>query len=191
VVRGEQRLLGLASAFLEPGGQDLDCLAGERDGALLAVLAEGEQVADRAEVHVLAAEPGQFGDPQAGLDRSQQQRVVASAGPRPAIGRAAQRVDFVFGEERDECPIETFGGDREHAGDHVGVRGVAQSRESEQRPDRCGAHVSGAGGVVALVLEVVEERADQADVEVGDLELGWLLAVCSVAKQSSSRIVSR
>jgi hypothetical protein len=89
-------------AFLEPGGQDLDRLAGERDGALLAVLAEGEQVADRAEVHVLAAQSGQFRDPQSGLDRGQQQRVVASAGPRRAIGRGEQGVDFVFGEERDE-----------------------------------------------------------------------------------------
>ena len=42
-------------------------------------------------------------------------------------------------------------------------RGVA-----EQRMDRGQARIAGADAVVAVVFEVVEERADQWRVEVGD-----------------------
>ena len=45
-------------------------------------------------------------------------------------------------------------------------RGVA-----EQRADRCQTRVAGADAVGALVLEVIEERADQRRVEIADVQL--------------------
>ena len=96
-VRGEQRVLGLAVALFEPDGERLDGLGGERHGALLAVLPDAVEVGDvGAEADVLAAQTGQLGDAQPGLDRGQQQRVVAPAGPGCAVGRGEQRVDLLL-----------------------------------------------------------------------------------------------
>ena len=109
----EQRVGGLALAFFEPDPGDLDGLAGERDRSLLAVLALGEQVAGRAEPQVLAAQAGEFGDAQPGLDRGQQQRVVTPAGPGVAVRCGERCLHLVGGEEVDQRAVESFGGDRE------------------------------------------------------------------------------
>ena len=54
--------------------------------------------------------------------------------------------------------------------------GVAQRRVAEEGADGGQPGVAGAGAVVALVFEVVEEGADQRGVQVGEVELGGLLA---------------
>ena len=78
----EQRLVRVGALSVEPVTQDGDGDRGERGDPVLAALAVTGDVRARAEVQVGAGEPDQFGDPQPGLDGEQQQRVVASAGPR-------------------------------------------------------------------------------------------------------------
>ena len=88
----EQRRAGGAVVFAEPVAQDGDGGAGERGDPVLAAFAVAGDVRARAEVHVGAGEPDQFGDPQPGLDGEQQQRVVASPGPGGLVaGRRAAR----------------------------------------------------------------------------------------------------
>ena len=140
---------------------------------------------------VAAVQAGQLGGAQPGLGGEQQQRVVATPGPGAAVGGGEQRVDLGFGEERDQRAVAAFGRDRQDALDRVGVLGVAQRAVAKQRADRGQAGVAGAGRVAALVLEVVEERADQRGVEVVDVQIAGLLAGCAVANASSSRRVSR
>ena len=48
--------------------------------------------------------------------------------------------------------------------------GVAQRGVAEQRVDRGEPGVAGADAVAALVLEVVQERADQRRVEIVDVQ---------------------
>ena len=118
--------------------------------------------------------------------------MVASAGPGAAVGRGEQRVDLGFGEVGDQRPVEALGRDRQDARDRGGVLGVAQRGVAEQRVDRGQAGVAGADAVAALVLEVVEERADQRRVEVVEVERRWAACRCAAAaKASSSRSVSR
>ena len=124
-----------------------------------------------AEVQVGAGEPDQFGDPQAGLDGEEQQRVVASPGPGGLVAGGEQRVDLGLGEVGDQRPVEAFGWDRQHPGDALGVFGVGQRGEAEQRVDRGQPGVAGADAVAALVFEVVEEAGDQRRVEVGEVQL--------------------
>jgi len=50
------------------------------------------------------------------------------------------------------------------------VFGVTQRGVAEQRVNRGEPVVAGADLVTALVLEVIEERADQRCVEVGDIQ---------------------
>jgi hypothetical protein len=84
---GEERLVGLALAFLQPLAQDGDALAGEGGAALLAALAAAAHVrAARGQHGVADAQADQLGETQAGLERELQERVVAAAEPASAVG---------------------------------------------------------------------------------------------------------
>ena len=165
-----------AGAFGEPDAQDRDGDLGERRDAVLAAFAAAADVRPGCEVHVAAVQAGQLGGAQPGLDRGQQQRVVASAGPGRAVGSVEQRVDLGSSRKVTSARSAALGRDREHALDVLGVFGVAERGVSEQRVDRRQAGVAGADAVAALVLEVVEERGDQRRVEVADVELAGLAA---------------
>jgi hypothetical protein len=56
------------------------------------------------------------------------------------------------------------------------VLGVAERGVVKQRADRGQPRVACRGAVGALVLEVVQERGDQADVEIGDVQPAGRLA---------------
>ena len=73
-----------------------------------------------------------------------------------------------------------------------GMLGMAKGRISEQRADRGKPGVAGAHAVLPLVLQVVEEGADQRGIEIVDVQLRRSPCRClSDAKTSSSRSVSR
>jgi hypothetical protein len=101
----------------------------------------------------------------------QQQRVVAAGGPPHAVWRGEQRVDLLVAQERDGRRRAAFGWDREHARDRGGVLGVLVRGVAKQRADRRQPRVASRGAVVALMREVVEERANQLGVQVGDVQL--------------------
>jgi hypothetical protein len=62
------------------------------------------------------------------------------------------------------------------------VLGMTQGGEAEQRMHGGKAGVAGAHAVVPLRLEVVEERADERRVEVGEVELARGLAGAGVGE---------
>ena len=93
----EQRIVGLAGAFGEPDAQHGDGCGGQRRDPLLAAFAVAGDVRAGCEVHVGAVQAGELGGAQPGLDRGQQQRVVAPAGPGRAVGCGEQRVDLLLG----------------------------------------------------------------------------------------------
>jgi hypothetical protein len=92
--------------------------------------------------------------------------VVAAAGPAVAVGRGEQRVDLFVAQVRDDGLLAAFGWVREDARDRVGVLGVPECGVVKQRADRGQSRVARGGAVGALVLEVIEERADQVGVEM-------------------------
>ena len=140
---GEQRLVAVAGAFGQPHAAGPLGGCGQRDGPLLAALAETADVGTGAEADVAAVEADQLGDPQPGLDGQQQQGTVPAAFPSGAVGCADEGVDLGRGEKRHQRLVEPFGGDGEHPLDELGVFGVAQGRVGEQRPDRGQAQVAG------------------------------------------------
>jgi hypothetical protein len=77
-----------------------------------------------------------------------------------------ERERLLSGEERHDAPVEAFGGDAEDSGDHGGVFGVAQGGVAKQRADRGESQVPRSRAVVAVSLEVLEERRDQRLIEV-------------------------
>lgn len=125
-----------------------------------------------AEMDVVAAEADELRDPQPGLDREQEEGMVApTRGARPVRGRE-EGVHLVRRQERDEAPLEPLRRDGQDTLDVRGVLGMAKGGEPEQRTDRRQARVAGPDTVAPVVLEVVEERADQRGVKVGDVEPG-------------------
>ncbi len=57
---GQQRVVGVAGAFGDPGAQDRDGLFGQRGDALLAALAKAADVGADAELEVVAAKAGEL-----------------------------------------------------------------------------------------------------------------------------------
>ena len=173
---GNAGSFGVPSTLGEPSSQDCDGLFGQRRDPLLSALPQAADVRAGAEVNVAAFEGSELGCAQPGLDGEQEHRVIAPTGPGVAIGRGEQRLDFGFGQERDQRFLEPLGRDREHAADRVGVFGVFERCVVEQRADCGEPGVAGADAVAAFVLEVIEERADQRRVEIVEIQLAGLLA---------------
>src|SRR4051794_29747373 len=98
--------------------------------------------------------------------------MVTAAGPGGAVGGIEERVEFWFGEERDERTVVALGRDREHSLDQRGLLGVAQRAVAKQRADRGQPQVAGAGTAATRCLEMIEERADHGGVEILERELG-------------------
>lgn len=74
----KERVGWCAAAFGEPAPQHRDGQRCQRGDAFLAAFAEAVHVGADAEADVGDGEVDQFGDPQPGLDREDEQRVVPS-----------------------------------------------------------------------------------------------------------------
>ena len=131
-----------------------------------------------------------FGDPHAGLDRCQQQRVVAPSEPGGPVRGSEQRFDLVEVEVVDAVLLMAFERDRDHASDRLKVLGVPQCHVPVERVDRRQPGVPGPGAVASVVFEVGEERADQRRVEIVEVQLEWLFAGLLVreAQQQPERV---
>ena len=147
--------------------------------------------APAAEMDIGAAKADQFGRPQAGLGGKTEQCVVAPPGPGRPIGRGEQGVDFRLGQEGHEPSVEALWRNGKNTLDQSGMLWMPKRRVSEQRADRGKPSIAGAHAIFPLMLQVVEEGADQRGIEIVDIQLAWRLAFLSEAKTSSSRRVSR
>ena len=76
-------------------------------------------------------------------------------------------------------PLAPSWRDRQDLADHGGVLGCLRGRVLEQRVDRGQAGVAGGASVAPLVFEVLQKRADQGGVQVGEAELAGGLPACS------------
>jgi hypothetical protein len=118
----------------------------------------------------------ELGDAQAGSDHGEQERVIAASEPAGLVRRGEERVDLGFGEVGNVVAFVAFGWDLDHPCDRREMFGVAQRGVAVKRVDRREPGVAGSGTVAAVVFEVVQERADQRRVEVGEVQLAWLIA---------------
>lgn len=90
--------------FLQPGFQNPDGFPLQRCGAMLAALALTANVSPGARNKVATSQTCNLRCPQARLQRNQQDRMVATADPRRAIGRGQESVNFIAIEELDHSP---------------------------------------------------------------------------------------
>jgi hypothetical protein len=91
----EQRVVRVPGSLAQPGAQQPLDRAGEGNGALLAPLALAADVRAGAQGDVGAVQAGEFGDPQAGLDRRQEHEdAIASTFPAGLVRSGEQGVDL-------------------------------------------------------------------------------------------------
>ena len=88
---GEYRSVGVWWAFAQPGVEDLRDLGTQGRAAELAPFAVATDVSAAAQRHVLAAQGGQLGDAQAGLDGDEQERMVAPSPIQVMVSAGASR----------------------------------------------------------------------------------------------------
>ena len=174
--RREQRP-DVVAAVADPRCEQLGRVAAQRRAALLPSLAHAADMRAAAEHCVAALEVHQLGCPQAGLDREQEQRMIAPSRPCRAIRRRQQRRDLARVEERHRAPHIALARHREDAlavqqPGWIGHRDVA-----EERADRGEPRVAAARAVPARRLSMKEEVGDQISVDVLDRELDRRLAV--------------
>src|SRR5262249_56641858 len=122
----------------------------------LSALPAAADVGAGAQFHVGAAQSGELGDSQAGLDRHAEKCVVTSPAPARAVRGGDQGVDLVPVEVVHLLHLASLGWYVEHTGDDRGVFGVTQCREAEERADGREPGVAGADAVAAWLLEGVD-----------------------------------
>jgi hypothetical protein len=170
----EQRLVRSAGAFGYPCFEDGADRWDQRRASCFAAFADRVHVGAGAECDVLTVQGDEFGDPQAGLDRQREHRVVTTAGLGGRVAGGQERVDFWLGEVGQQVLLSAFGWDRKNPGDRVGALGMLQREVGEERVDRREPVVAGPGLVAAVGLAGCQERGDQRRVEIGDVEpAGW------------------
>ena len=130
----------------------------------------GTNVSPGVEPQVLPAHLGQFRDPQTGLDRQEQERVVAAAQRGVSLGSVEEGFDLVATEVLDERALGAFVGEREYALDGGRVCRLLEGEVAEERVDGGQASVAGADRVAAVLLEVGEESDHEIGVEVRERE---------------------
>src|SRR6186713_1373875 len=109
--------------------------------------------------------------------------MVASTGPRAAVRRGEQRVDFRLGEEGDDRSLVAFGRDGQYLLDRRGVIWMMQRRIAKQRVDRGQAGVARRHAVASLAFQVVEEPGNDARTKIVDPQLADRFA-CALAGES-------
>jgi hypothetical protein len=127
---------------------------------------------------------------QTGLDREQQHGVVPPAGPARQVAGREQSIGFRFGEEGNEVALETMRCNGEDPLDRGGVFWVTQAGVVEQGVNRGEPRIAGPGAVVTVAIQMLQEPADQGHVEVGQVQVMWLLAGLGggVAQQQPERV---
>ena len=101
--------------------------------------------------------------------------MIAPSDPGAPVRRGQQRIDLLGLEEADVAAMVSLARDGQDALDQLGVLWMAKGGIAVERADGGQAGVAGAGAVVPLLLEMGEEGADQAGVDVGHVQLGGSL----------------
>jgi len=152
-------------------GQGADQARRERGDPLLSSFPLATHMCASCQMDIGTAKANQLRSSQARLGGETEERVVSPPGPGRPIRDSQQRADFRLGQEGHEPSVEALGRDGENALDEGGMIGMAKSGVSEQRADRGEPSVASARAIFPLVLQIVEEGADQRGIEIVDIQL--------------------
>jgi hypothetical protein len=127
----------------------------------------------RVENNVLNTQPDQLGRSEAGLERENEERMIAPPVPRHSTRSCKQRVDLGGSEEVDLPAHMSLRRYCEHPLDERAPSRLLQSNVCEERANGRQAHVATPRADAPDLLEVIEKRRNEWRVEVFKRE-GWL-----------------
>ena len=144
---------------------------GQGRGALFSALATAANIRTGSQGHAFAAQAGNLAHTYTGLDGEGEQCMVAATDPGAAVGDGEDRLNLLFGEEFYDSPLEPFLWDRQDPGNQIGVFGVLESGEPEERMDRGQTGISASDAVPPLCFQIGEERSDRRGIQVAKVEV--------------------
>jgi len=119
-----------------------------------------------SELDVPAAQPGELREAKTGPQRHDEQYVITTPAPRGEIGRGGEGVHLGAGEEGSGSALGLLAGDGQHLLDRLGMLGMTVGGEAEEGVDGREAGVAGGDAASSIVLEVIEETAEEHRVEI-------------------------
>ena len=125
--------------------------------------------------------PVRLRQPQTGLQRQRDQRVVSTPLPPTEVRGGQEGFNLLGLEERHLALVEALLRDGQHLRDKLSVLGMTQRRVTEQRPQRGKPGVAAPGTVVAVGLEMLQERRNCLDTEVLVRDTAPWPSSCTVA----------
>ena len=128
-------------------------------------------VSSPAQDDVLALQTDEFRDPQARLDRDQQDDLVPPSDPGGRIRGRNQCVDLLTREIFDQLSLVPFARNRQYPATQVCVAWFLERYIAEEGMDGCQAGIPRPDAVGTLRFKVVEELADEGRVQFFEGEL--------------------
>jgi hypothetical protein len=122
----------------------------------------------RPELNVLRMQVGQFGDPEAGLDREHQEREISAARPRVVISNGEDRFDLLLHQKSNQSPVVPFPGHGQNPLNQSDLGWLLEGHEAEEGMDGRQANISASRTISALLLQMVQEGQDQLGIQVLD-----------------------
>jgi hypothetical protein len=119
---------------------------------------------------IVAAKCSQLGDAQPCLDGDEEKRAIASPDPSRRVGGVEQRLNFVVDQVLHDPAFEALARDREDPLAQERVGRLRERDETEESMERRKAGVSAAGGVAALLLEMIEKVAKEGRIKISERE---------------------
>ena len=162
----EDPVIGLAAALFQPRAEGRHRVPAQRDRALLPPLAVTADMSAVTKADIGAAQGDDLRAPHAGLQRHQQQAVVASPNPTGPIGCPQESFALRAIEEVDLSSGIAFGRYGQDPLSQGCMLRLVQGDITEQRPDCRQAGIAGTDIVAALVLEMIEKVTDEVGVEI-------------------------
>ena len=135
---------------------------------MFAPFTSASDVGDRLKRDVFALQVDELRDTEPGFANREQERVISSADPRVSVGSFDQGIGFGAGQEADEVAVKALMRDGEHALDEGTMGWLPEGDEAEEGVDRGEAIVSSAGAIFPLRFEVIEKRAHERSIDIGE-----------------------
>src|SRR5271167_936518 len=160
------------TANSKPGAQGCDRGLPQRERPFPPSLAKNTK-AHRRQVDVFELQPRQLGHPQTRTNRQMQHRPVANAVSRGGIRSVKHRLQLLPQKIGDQTPVRFLERDRQDAADMLQGCWLFIFEEVEEGLDGRQSDIARHRRVVALLLKILQEGADEASVELLQRQRRW------------------
>jgi hypothetical protein len=129
-----------------------------------------------SQLYALTAQIDELRHPESGLNGDKQKSAVPSSNPSRRVGGCKKSVDFFTGEEFDEFSLVTFAWHGEDSMTEIGVGRLVERHVSKEGMDCSESSIPCPDTVCSLLLDMLEELANEGSIQNLDGQVRRLLA---------------